>query len=128
MCIFCKIINNEIPSYKVYEDDNVLAILDISQITYGHTLVIPKDHYENIFDIKESSLLNITKVVNNLSKKYKEVFNVDGVNIFNNSGSIAGQEVNHFHFHIVPRYNKEELVFKHSTNKYDLSEILNKII
>ncbi|MFI3328930.1 MAG: HIT family protein [bacterium] len=127
MCIFCKIINNEIPSYKIYEDNNVLAILDISQITYGHTLVIPKKHYENIFDIEEVDLLNIMKVVNNLSKQYKDKLNIEGINIFNNSGEIAGQEVNHFHFHIVPRYAKEELTIKHSSNKYNLEEVYNKL-
>ncbi len=126
MCIFCKIINNEIPSKKVYEDNNVLAILDISQATKGHTLVIPKKHYDNIFDIEESSLVNIIKVVNKLSKHYKEVLNIDDLNILNNSGELAGQTVNHFHIHIIPRYSKNDLTITFNSNELD-EELLNKI-
>ncbi len=126
MCIFCKIINNEIPSYKVYEDDDVVAILDISQLTYGHTLVIPKKHYCNIFDIEETLLQKLILVTKLISKKYNDN-GIEGVNIINNNGEISGQEVNHFHIHIIPRYNKEEFGYKSKSNKLDLNEVLNKM-
>ncbi len=124
MSIFTKIINNEIPSYKIYEDEDTIAILDISQMTYGHTLVIPKKEYKNIFDIEEETLVKLIKVVNKIAKHYNTF--VEGVNIFNNSGSVAGQEVEHFHFHIIPRYKKDEIEIKHNKNEFDLKEIYNK--
>ena len=95
MCIFCKIVNGDIPSYKVYEDDNFLAFLDISQATIGHTLVVPKKHYENIFELPENS--EIFNIVIKLSKAVKEATHAEGVNILNNNGLAAGQTVNHYH-------------------------------
>lgn len=126
MCIFCKIINNEIPSYKIYEDEFTLVILDISQITYGHTLVIPKKHFKNIFDIDEFTLSKLTNTVNKIAKHYK-LKGIHDLNILNNSGSVAGQEVNHFHFHIIPRYNNDEFKIVYKSNIYNLDEIYNKI-
>ncbi len=126
MCIFCKIINGDIPSSKIYEDEDVLAILDISQLTYGHTLVIPKKHYINIFDIDEDVLLKLTKVVKMITSDFNEK-GVAGVNVITNAGEIAGQEVMHFHYHILPRYNKEEFGYKMNSNKYDLNEVSKKM-
>lgn len=130
MCVFCKIVNNEIPSYKVYEDDKVLAFLDISQATIGHTLVIPKEHFENIFALDENNAASIMKVVANLSKKLKSALNIEALNILNNSGALAGQTVNHFHIHLIPRYENDGLVIKFSENKLsetEFKELLNKI-
>lgn len=126
MCIFCKIINNEIPSYKIYEDEDVLAILDISQMTYGHTLVIPKTHVVNMFDVSEEVLINVTKVINKIVKSYKEK-GINDLNIFTNSGTLAGQEVHHLHYHIIPRYNNDEFVIKHNSNKFNLEEVFTKM-
>lgn len=130
MCVFCKIVNNEIPSYKVYEDDKVLAFLDISQATIGHTLVIPKEHFENIFALDENNAASIMKVVANLSKKLKSALNIEALNILNNSGALAGQTVNHFHIHLIPRYENDGLVIKFSENKLsetEFKELSNKI-
>lgn len=130
MCVFCKIVNNEIPSYKVYEDDKVLAFLDISQATIGHTLVIPKEHFENIFALDENNAASIMKVVANLSKKLKSALNIEALNILNNSGALAGQTVNHFHIHLIPRYKNDGLVIKFSENNLsetEFKELLNKI-
>src|SRR5574344_1699414 len=99
-CIFCKIINGDIPSIKLYEDANVIAILDISQATMGHTLVIPKKHAANILEISDESYIEVMKVVKMLAKKITKAFNLKGVNILNNCGEIAGQTVHHFHVHI----------------------------
>ena len=129
MCIFCEIIKGNIPSKKVYEDDKVLAILDISQITKGHTLVLPKKHFDNFLDIDEeysnavfNAARKVTKLINNA---YKPL----GFNIINNCGETAGQSVMHFHVHVVPRYNKEDLVMQHAdnSNKFNLDEIVKDI-
>ena len=84
-CIFCKIINNEIPSYKIYEDENVLVFLDISQVTKGHTLVIPKKHAVNIFDVDAVSMNNVYQIVQKLAKEIVEKLGAKGVNIINNN-------------------------------------------
>ena len=128
MCIFCKIINNEIPSYKVYEDENFLAFLDISQATKGHTLVVPKKHYANIFEMPKDSA--IFSIVTKLAKAIKEATNAEGVNILNNNGAAAGQTVEHFHIHIIPRYKDDKIVLSFPENKTsneEFIELLNKI-
>ncbi|MFF2876243.1 HIT family protein [Gottfriedia sp. NPDC057991] len=103
-CIFCKIVEGSIPASKVYEDDDVLAFLDLSQVTKGHTLVIPKDHVENIFEMSEETASTYFRKVPHIANAMKETFNVQGVNILNNSGEVSGQTVFHYHMHILPRY------------------------
>ncbi|PGS47263.1 HIT family protein [Bacillus sp. AFS041924] len=107
-CIFCKIVEGSIPASKVYEDDDVLAFLDLSQVTKGHTLVIPKDHVENIFEMSELTASTYFKKVPLIANAMKETFNVQGVNIINNSGEVSGQTVFHYHMHILPRYGKND--------------------
>lgn len=123
MSIFEKIIKGDIPAYKVYEDDVVLAFLDISQTTKGHTLVIPKESYVNIFDIPEETLAHLIKVTKRLSLIIKDVFNATGINLINNNGITAGQTVFHYHFHIIPRYEKDDLVIKFANNMDKTSEL-----
>lgn len=106
-CIFCKMIRGEINCAKVYENEDVLVFLDINPKAPGHTLVIPKNHYENIYDIQENDLMEITKVVKMMSGRIKERLNPDGIYIRQNSGELAGQSVFHFHIHIVPCYEKQ---------------------
>jgi histidine triad (HIT) family protein len=101
-CIFCKIIKGEIPSYKVYEDDFVYAFLDINPSFPGHTLVIPKKHSENIFDIEKDDLERVVMASKKISQKMKSL-GCSGINIYNNNGKKSGQIVFHFHMHIVPR-------------------------
>ena len=130
MCVFCEIVKGNIPSYKVYEDDVCIAILDISQATIGHTLVIPKKHFKNIFELDEEVSMHLFKVVTNLSKKISKALNVDNMNILNNNGALAGQSVDHFHIHIIPRYEKDNLEIKFSSNKLspeEFNDLLNKI-
>lgn len=120
MCIFCKIINGEIPSYKVYEDDNFLAFLDISQTTIGHTLVVPKKHYENIFQLPEDC--DIFKVVIKIANALKKALNISDINILNNNGIFAGQTVNHYHIHLIPRYENDNFKINFSENKLSKEE------
>ena len=101
-CIFCNIANGEIPSYKIYENEYVYAFLDIAKDAYGHTLVIPKEHFENIFDCDEKYLGEVTKVIKLISNHYRNL-GFDGVNVLNANGKSAEQSVFHLHFHILPR-------------------------
>jgi histidine triad (HIT) family protein len=129
MCIFCKIIAGEIPSSKVYEDDNVLAILDLAQVTYGHTLVMPKKHTPNILEADEDTVAACMKVVKKLAVSITGRTGAKGCNILNNCGEIAGQSVNHLHFHILPRYDENdavEIAF-HESAPQDLNEVLKKV-
>ncbi|HLU21098.1 MAG TPA: HIT family protein [Bacillaceae bacterium] len=107
-CIFCKIINGELPSAKVFENEDVVAFLDISQITKGHTLVIPKVHNENIFDLQPDIAAKLFEVVPTIANALKAAYNPKGINLLNNNGSFAGQEVFHYHMHIIPRYDEND--------------------
>jgi len=108
-CIFCKIVNGEIPCQKVYENDKILAFLDISPIHKGHTLVIPKEHHENILDIPDETLAELAKTAKKVSKAVKKATNADGFNVTQNNGAAAGQAVFHFHLHIIPRFKDDGL-------------------
>lgn len=118
-CIFCKIINGEIPAKKLYEDDKVLAFMDASPQSKGHTLVVPKKHYENIYDIPDEELMEVIKKVKEISTFLKDRLEFDGLNIKQNNGECAGQTVFHIHFHIIPKYEEDE--------EYDIDEIYNLI-
>lgn len=128
-CIFCKIINKQIPSSVVYEDNDVVAFLDISQATKGHTLVLPKKHYSNLLEIEDEVLAKITKVAKTIAISMQDSLGAQGFNLVNNCNEVAGQSVMHFHLHIIPRYDHEEFVIapKENNNKFDLKEIQEQI-
>lgn len=102
-CIFCKIVRGEVPSIKLYEDERVLVIMDAFPSVVGHTLAIPKEHGENIFETSSEDMLSLVNVVMELAPKIKEAVGADGLNISTNIGSVAGQKVFHTHVHILPR-------------------------
>lgn len=117
MCIFCKIANKEIPCALVYEDDKTLAFLDLAQATKGHTLVIPKKHYDNILECDEETLAHLIQVTQQLARRLTKKLDAKGVNILNNCNETAGQSVMHLHFHIIPRYSKSDTVhFEYQEN------------
>lgn len=122
MCVFCKIINGEIPSFKIYENDYVLCFLDINASSKGHTLVVPKKHFNNIFDIDEEYSYQIIHAIKIVVNKLKEKLGVENVNIINNSGVLAGQTVMHIHFHIIPRYENDGITIspKQTEPNFDL--------
>ena len=127
MCIFCMIANHEINSSIIYEDEQVVAFLDLSQVTKGHTLVVPKKHYENVLECDSETLGHVIKVTQMLSKRIMERMKAKGVNILNNGNEVAGQSVMHMHFHIIPRYSENdaiEIKFNES-EKQNLEEIAN---
>lgn len=107
-CIFCKIVNNDIPSYKVYEDDAVVAFLDISQVTKGHTLIIPKHHARNIYELPATVARDVFQAVPAIANAIQRETGAIGMNILSNAEAIAGQTVYHFHIHLLPRYGKED--------------------
>ena len=109
-CIFCKIVAGEIPAQKVYEDDNALAFLDVSPTAQGHTLVIPKKHFENIFDIDDDDLKELAVAIKKVSNLIKKNLGATGINIMNNNGVDAHQAVPHLHFHIIPRLPNDHLL------------------
>lgn len=106
MDIFCKIINNEVPSYKIYEDETVLVFLDVNPSVNGHTLVIPKKHYKDIYDIDNDTLCHIFDVARNISKDLCDKLNADGITLVQNNGLY--QEVKHFHLHLKPQYKEKQ--------------------
>ncbi|MBU6081639.1 HIT family protein [Allobacillus halotolerans] len=107
-CIFCKIIDGELPSAKVYEDEYVYAFMDIGQVTEGHVLLIPKKHYENIYEMDEKTASDLFKVAPKIANGIKEAFNPKGMNLVNNNGSFADQSVFHFHLHFLPRFDEND--------------------
>jgi histidine triad (HIT) family protein len=130
-CVFCKIINGEIPSVKVYENEHVYAFLDISPVTKGHTLVIPKVHKENVYELSEDEAANLFKEVPKIANAIKKSFDPIGLNTINNNGEHAGQSVFHFHMHLIPRYGKGDgfgAVWKtHDASPEDLQIIAGEI-
>ena len=105
--VFGKILTGEIPSYKVYENDYVYAFLDISQVTKGHTLLIPKKASPNIFETDEETMKHIGFAIPKVANAIKKAFQPDGLNIIQNNGEYADQSVFHLHFHFLPRYKDD---------------------
>lgn len=102
-CIFCKIISGGIPAAKIYEDEKVFAFLELNPLASGHTLLIPKKHAQDIFDIDQEDLKNLAAAAQKIAFKLKEVFGAEGVSLVQRSGKAAEQGVFHFHLHIIPR-------------------------
>ena len=104
-CIFCQIVSGQIPSSKVYEDEEVLAFLDITQVTKGHTLVIPKKHYRNMLEMDAEAASSLFARVPKIAQQMREKLGASGVNIINNNEEAAGQTVFHTHVHLLPRFD-----------------------
>lgn len=107
-CVFCQIIEGKIPSAKVFENDDVLAFLDLGQVTKGHTLVIPKVHQKNIYELTPEVAEKVFAVVPKIARAIKEQFGPIGMNLLNNNEEPAMQSVFHYHVHIIPRYGKDD--------------------
>ena len=106
-CIFCKLANGEIPTNVVYEDDTFTVIMDAAPATKGHCLILPKEHYANIYELDEEVAGKIFKLAKELAIKMTDKLNCDGFNIVQNNGECAGQTVFHFHMHLIPRYKDD---------------------
>lgn len=103
-CIFCRIIAGQLPAAKVYEDDNVLVFMNLQQTQPGHSLVIPKDHFESIFDITDEALAQVAQASARIGRATKKAFNADGIQMLQNNGPVSWQSVFHLHQHVIPRY------------------------
>jgi histidine triad (HIT) family protein len=108
-CIFCKIVAGDIPSSKIYEDDKAIAFMDISPLNKGHLLVVPKEHFENIFEIGQDLYGHLMTVICRIAKAVKEVVAPEGMNIMQLNGKAGNQVVPHLHIHIVPRWSGDGL-------------------
>ncbi|PIU21394.1 MAG: hypothetical protein COT15_02665 [Candidatus Diapherotrites archaeon CG08_land_8_20_14_0_20_34_12] len=122
-CIFCKIVEGKIPSEKVFENPKILAFLDINPINKGHVLVIPKKHSENIFDIAEEDLKEVMLAAKKISNAVKKATKCTGINMMQGNGKSASQVIMHFHMHIIPRFDNDNLSFHWETKKYAENEM-----
>lgn len=113
-CIFCKIANGEIPSRTLYEDDDFRVIMDLAPATKGHSLILPKDHYKNVYEIADDTAAKVLPLAKKMATLMTEKLGADGFNIVQNNNEVAGQTVFHFHVHLIPRYNddNQSLVMK----------------
>lgn len=119
-CIFCKIINHEIPSYKVYEDEKVYAFLDMSQVTKGHTLVVPKQHVDDLFEYSEQLAADVFSRIPKIARAIEQAFpEMQGLNVINNNRELAYQSVFHSHVHLIPRYSRQDDFSIHFGNNQD---------
>lgn len=116
-CIFCNIVEKKSDAEILFEDDNIVAFLDIQPINYGHALVVPKKHYDNFLTVPSNELANIVKATQFIAGAVKRTVKADGFNVITNNGDSAGQTVYHFHFHIIPRFN-EYFTFKPRVKNY----------
>lgn len=122
-CIFCKIANGEIPSATVYEDSICRVILDVNPANKGHALIIPKEHFDNIYSMDAETAAKIFTIATEVAKAQKAELNPDGLNILQNNGEAAGQTVFHFHMHLVPRYIKDNVTMTWIPGKADTEEL-----
>lgn len=117
-CVFCKIVNNEIPSKIIYEDEIVKAFLDVNPDANGHTLIIPKKHIVDITDMDEETMVHIIRIAKKLKKELEKKLHINGLTLMQNNG--YGQEVKHFHLHLKPLYKEKQV-------KQDIEEIYNTL-
>ncbi|ABX44073.1 HIT family protein [Lachnoclostridium phytofermentans] len=129
-CIFCKLASGEFQSATVYEDDLFRAILDISPASKGHTLLLPKKHAANLFELEEPEVSRALSVAKKLAIAIQKTLNCDGINILQNNGTAAGQSVFHFHIHLIPRYENDGVTIPWEALSYsngEAAQLANKI-
>ena len=131
-CIFCKIIDGQIPSNTIYEDDEFKVILDVNPASKGHALILPKEHYSNLFEIEAEVAARAMKLAKKLATHMTEVLKCDGFNLLQNNNEVAGQTVFHFHMHLIPRYenmkNNDILNWSHETfSAEEMKEICDSL-
>ena len=130
-CIFCKIVKGEIPCTKIYEDEDLLAFLDIAPVNIGHSLVVPKEHYVNIYETPEEMVAKMMKAAKKISHAIKDGLGADGINVTMNNDPAAGQVVLHSHIHIIPRITNDGFGLWHGKRPYEDGEketVAQKII
>jgi len=129
-CLFCAIIDKEMPSYKIYEDDLFYVMLDRFPKCLGHTLILPKRHAAHIFDLNEEESRGLFPLAQKIAAALREVLGYTGLNLLQNNGATAGQEVNHFHLHLIPRFDGDNMAIQYKRqdpSPEEFEEILKKI-
>ncbi len=126
-CIFCKIVNKEIPATVIFEDDDVLAFMDIGPIIKGHALVIPKNHYDPVTETPDEILAKMHITAKKIAAAQMNALGADGVNIMQNNGASAGQEVEHIHIHVIPRFENDGHHWNWNARKYDNFDEMNEL-
>lgn len=130
-CIFCKILNGDIPSRTIFEDEDFQVIMDVEPATKGHCLILPKNHYANLFEMPDEVAAKVLPIAKKVAAHLKETLQCDGMNLVQNNGEVAGQTVHHFHMHVIPRYeggNAKDVTWSHSTfEAEEMDAIYNQI-
>lgn len=126
-CIFCKIINQEIPATVLWEDDDVLVFMDIGPIVKGHVLVIPKQHYDPVTKTPDDVVAQLHLVAKRVAQAQMDGLHADGVNIIQNNGKASGQEVPHLHIHVIPRFENDGHHWNWNPKKYTNVEEMNEL-
>lgn len=122
-CIFCKIIAGEIPSHTLYEDEDYKIILDVGPATKGHALIMPKSHYADFYELPEEAAADVIKLAKKMMIRMTDKLKCDGFNLVQNNGEVAGQTVNHFHMHLIPRYKNDGEILKYIAGEPDREEL-----
>ena len=122
-CIFCKIVAGEIPCFKVYEDDDTLSFMDINPANEGHALVIPKEHWRNVFEIPDATICAVATAVAKVARAAQSALSPDGINVVQANGKGAAQSVDHFHMHVLPRRLGDELKLNWGLNPGNMARI-----
>ena len=129
-CIFCKIGSGDIPSYKLYEDEDFKVFLDLSPTSYGHALIIPKEHYKNLFELDDTIASKARVLAKKVGAAMMNTLHCDGLNVLQNNGEAAGQTMFHFHMHLIPRYKEDDtkIIFaENSLTEDDAKKIIDLI-
>lgn len=127
-CIFCKIIKGDIPSFTIYEDELFKVILDRFPASPGHALIIPKTHYQDIFELSEEAASALYPLAKKMATQIKEAVGAEGINIVQNNGEVAGQSVYHFHLHLIPRNAGDGVILNKSSNTETTLEALEAVL
>ena len=125
-CVFCNIVEGKIPSQTIFEDEIIKVMMDINPVSNGHLLIIPKKHFTNLMDIDDETLAHIQKTSKEMFKLLKDKLNIDGLTLCQNNE--YGQEVKHYHLHLIPRYKNDNVRLYSNKNKDDVEEVYKKII
>lgn len=125
-CVFCNIVDGKIPSHTIFEDEIVKVMMDINPVSNGHLLIIPKKHFTNLTDIDMDTLMHIQKTAKEMFKLLKDKLNIEGLTLCQNNE--YGQEVKHYHLHLIPRYKNDNVRLYSNKNKDDVEEVYKKII
>ncbi|NLJ96670.1 MAG: HIT family protein [Clostridiales bacterium] len=123
-CVFCKIISGDIPSTVLYEDNDFKAIMDISPASKGHTIILTKEHFENLYELKDDVAMRLLIIAKKIALAMRKELNCDGINLLQNNGKAAGQSVFHIHFHLIPRYKDDKVNIRWTTGEYQEGEAM----